>query len=202
MQQSEKGGENWDELLGIYSGFLQDQNCNDIPPECSQTSIVDPTRMGLMAPDFPPVAPYDRAPQIVPNVAFAETYNTVLPWDNNLSHLAGLNQRGNAIRGIDPVDEWGSFDRNAGSYVHLQNKGDVFPHQKVDSTAELMGIKSRIACDGLASVGPYSQIEREWNAYGTGGMMHLQNQILNGNQDYNLQQTPTSKQIGCCYNFE
>lgn len=194
--EMQKGGENWDELLGIYSGVLQDQNCSELPPEYSFNSLVDPTQIELVTRDFPQ---YDGAPQIGQNVAFAEMYNTMLPWDNNSTHLVGLD--------YNPIDKWRSFNQNATSYVsYLQNKGNVVPHQRVDSMAELLGMKStliapimtggRITCAEPAPIGPYLQLERHWNACRTDDMMQLQKQIFNGNQDvggYNLQQIPTSK---------
>ncbi|KAL8518151.1 hypothetical protein ACS0TY_009484 [Phlomoides rotata] len=174
MQQSEKGGDEWDELLGIYSGVLQDQNCGELPPECSLSSLLDLNQMESATRGFPLVPP---APQMVQNVAFAEAYDTLLPWD------------------VETVDMWRGFNQNATSYV--------VPHQKVDSMAELMGIKSALTMNGggitwdeATAIGSYSQIERSWNAGGTDGMMHQQKQILNGDQDvggHNLQQMPTSR---------
>ncbi|KAI3470567.1 hypothetical protein Pfo_027230 [Paulownia fortunei] len=222
MQPNQMGAGNWEDLLGIYSGVLQDETCSGLPPKCNPNSHVGLNRGEPTIRDFAPVATYKRvAPQNfkptgfvglncrehnVGDVAFVETSNR-LPQSSNPTGLVGMNHREHNIQDVIPVEKFRRFnqnDRYVGSY--LQNLGDVVPPQKVNSLTELMEMKRSLNGpptngDRISHVvdkpsGPHSQVERHWKTYKPDSMMLLQNHILHTNQDiggYNLQQIPNSR---------
>lgn len=227
MQQNQIGEENWQELIGIYSGVLRDEACSELPLECNPNSHVVLNHEELTIRDVAPAATYNRVPQNfrptglvglsggehnVQDVAFVETCNRLLPQSSNSTGLVGMNHRKHNIQGVAaPVEKFRSFnqnDRSTGSY--LQNIGDVVPPRKVNSLDELMGMRSNLnapttngdritfVVDKPTSIGPHSQVERNWKTYRPDSMTLLQNHILHANQDiggFNLQQIPKSKQI-------
>lgn len=113
-QQNQKQDESWQDLLGIYTGFLQDESCGGVV-------------------DVIPTEPTIR------NVS-----QNVRPLTSSSSAgLDGVNHWNGGRQDASRVDKFGSFDQNygnAGSY--LQNSGDLVTPPKVSSLAELMGIES------------------------------------------------------------
>ncbi|KAK6144649.1 hypothetical protein DH2020_021469 [Rehmannia glutinosa] len=178
MQQNQI--ENWQDLIGIYTGVLQDE----LPPEFNPNSNV-----GLNCRE-----------NTVRDLAYVDNCNR----SHNQTGLTGLNH---GEHNIQDVDKFRNFNRNAriiGPYLQMQNLGNVVPAQKVNSLAELMGMTNglkngdRNTCvvDKRTSIGSQSRVERNWKTYEPDSTILLQNQILHTNQDdggYIPQRIPNSR---------
>lgn len=210
MQQNQIGGENWQDLLGFYTDVMQDESCG-LPPSWNPDSHAGVSQRDPTIQNFAPVASLNKVPQNigptgavgqhnVEGVAFVESSDMLLPCSSGAAGLVGMNHWNRDIQDVVPVDKFRGLDQNArnvGSY--LLNVGGDVPPRKVNSLAELLGMRSTLNAPTTnpSSITQHSQVERNWNNYITDSMIPpLQNNVLHANQDissYNLHQIPSSK---------
>lgn len=137
MQQNQKQYESWQDLLGIYTGFLQDESCGVVD--------VIPTEPAIQ----------NISQNIGPLTSSSAGLDGVNHWNCGIQDAAQ----------VDKVGSFDQNYGNAGSY--LQNSGDLVPPRKVSSLAELMGIENdTLNAPTLQKAGFISQdseVERSWN---------------------------------------
>ncbi|XP_057789395.1 protein ROS1A-like [Salvia miltiorrhiza] len=181
--QDHKGVENWQDLLGIYTGVLQDESCG-LPPAWHPNSCVGMNPVEVE----PPIKNFVPVPQNIGQagvvglhnghgVASAETCTKMLPCSSGSAGVAGESNWNHGIQDAAPVEKYRSFDQNAGyAGSHLQNVGDMVTPRKVNSLAELMGIGDALGMNG--------------DEITSAAKKAVQKQDIG---DYNLQQMPSSR---------
>ncbi|KAK4480404.1 hypothetical protein RD792_013476 [Penstemon davidsonii] len=204
--------ENWQDLLGMYTGLLQDEACN-VPsqkynPNTSDMALVSTynslprnlNRTGLVQ--------RNREEQSIRNFAQFETYNR-LPQNFDSNGLIGMNLREQNTRDVS-IEKFRSLNQNTGSIgSYMQNLDNVVP-RKVSSLAELMGMKSALnapltngepnrSAFGVQkpiNIIPQSQAESNSMTYKSASAMIQPNHNLQDNYGlggFNLQQMPKGR---------
>ncbi|KAI3458882.1 hypothetical protein Pfo_015545 [Paulownia fortunei] len=227
MPQNQIREENWQDLLGIYTGVLQNEVCNGLPQKFNLNSLVGPNSREHNIQGFAPVNTYNSLQQnpnptgvvglnsgvqISRDVAPVETYNRLLQDFNPTGHIrvnSGMEDNNQNVSTLQKVRRLNQNAGRIGSYVH--NLGEVVPPQKVNSLAELMGMKSaahappsngapnRSTCalGRPTIICPHSQLEsNQVVTYASVGAKLQQSHMLHADRDvggYNLQQMPNSR---------
>ncbi|KAG8380597.1 hypothetical protein BUALT_Bualt06G0032000 [Buddleja alternifolia] len=199
------GSEDWQDLLGIYTGLLQDEPCNEPPQKFSQNNVVGPNNREhniRVQQIFNPngLIGLNHGLQNSRDVVPVETYN---------GHFRTLNPTGPI--GLNPREYSSSIQRVGSTGSYVQNLGEVVPPRKVDSLAELMGMKSVThaptstgapyrstnVVNKPISICPHSQGESNVRDYASFRMTHQQDHVVHANGGdtggYNLQETPNSR---------
>ncbi|XP_073315395.1 transcriptional activator DEMETER-like [Primulina huaijiensis] len=218
MQQNLMGAESWSDLLGIYTGLLQDETSNQLPPGFNPCSHVG-VNCGELSQNVTPIETCNGLP---PNLSgtsfidlnqeynmqdltFVETCNRI-PRDLNPTSFVGQNrwELEHSLRDVAPVENIRILNQY-GAYV--QNL-DVLP-QKVDSLAELMGTnkhpyttltngppnKPASIMGNSTIINQHSLVRNNGKMHGSSSSILLQNHILNENWHFgghNLQQISTN----------
>ncbi|KAG8390528.1 hypothetical protein BUALT_Bualt01G0092900 [Buddleja alternifolia] len=173
--------ENWEDMIGIYTEVLQGETCNVLPTKFNPNGHIRD------------VAPFD-------------SYNGP-HHDFGSAGFIGLNQTKHNVHCVSQLEKLTNQNvTSVGSY--LQNVGDFVRPRKVNSFAELIGMKitpnapsgngDRSSCflerPGIISLD--YQVESNWRSYGSDDVMLQHNHMLPRSQDiggYNLQQMPNSR---------
>ncbi|KAK6136029.1 hypothetical protein DH2020_030239 [Rehmannia glutinosa] len=201
MPQNQMADENWQDLLGIYSGVLQNDVSNGLPQKLNLNSLIGPS----------PV----------------ETYNT-LQQKSNPTRVVGVNSKvqnsrnaatqnfnTNNIQDFSTLQKFGSLNRNASiGSSNMQNLGEVVYPQKVNSLAELMDMNrarcapppngSTFVVGRPTNICPHSLVESNQATYASVGAKLQLSHILHANRDVggcNLQEMPNSRPSLCNYNL-
>ncbi|KAK4431093.1 Transcriptional activator DEMETER [Sesamum alatum] len=231
MPESQLGGGNWQDLLGIYTGLLQNEAANGQPQKFNPNVVPGPYGRGCSVQGVAPVEMYNRLQQnynpagVVPgstrvqssrDAAPVGNYNR-LPRNFNPSDRIGINIMDRNTQDVRTLQNFRSLHQNAGGVGSgVQNVGDTVPPQKVNSLAELMGMRSatRAPLPNLApnestyvvgrptSICLHSQGESNQMAYTSVGGKHQQNHILHASGDgggYNLHEMPKSRLAVPCW---
>ncbi|KAL0317330.1 UNVERIFIED_CONTAM: protein ROS1A [Sesamum angustifolium] len=224
IPETQIGEGNWQDLLGIYTGLLQNEAASGRPQKFNPNVVLGPNGRERSVQGVAPVETYNRLQQnynptaVVPvstrvqssrDVAPVGNYNR-LPWNFNSSDRIGINIMDRNIQDVRTLQHSRSLNQNAGGVgSSVQNVGEAIPPQKVNSLAELMGMRSatRAPLPNLApnestyimgrptSICLHPQGERNQMAYASVGGKHQQNHILHAIGDgdgYNLHETPNN----------
>ncbi|XP_073126216.1 transcriptional activator DEMETER [Henckelia pumila] len=158
MQQNPVGAENWSDLLGIYTGFLQDEISNGLPPGFNPPGFDTFSHVGLNHGELgQQVAPRETCNGLPPNLnatsfidlnqecsvqdlTFVETCNRI-PQESNPTGFVGQKrwELEHSLRDVAPVENLRILNQYGGTVGSYAQNLDVLPPQKVDSLAELMG---------------------------------------------------------------
>ncbi|KAL0401773.1 UNVERIFIED_CONTAM: Transcriptional activator DEMETER [Sesamum latifolium] len=231
MPETRRGEGNWQDLLGIYTGLLQNEAASGRPQKFNPNVILGPNGRERSIQGVAPVETYNRLQQnynptgVVPvstrvqssrDVAPVGNYNR-LPWNFNPSDHIGINIMDRNIQDVRTLQNSRRLNQNVeGVGSSVQNVGEPIPPQKVNSLAELMGMRSatRAPPPNLApnestyvvgrptSICLHSQGERNQTAYASVGGKHQQNHILHASGDgdgYNLHEMPNSRLAVPCW---
>ncbi|CAA3007926.1 transcriptional activator DEMETER-like [Olea europaea subsp. europaea] len=190
------GSKNWQDLLGIYTGFLQDETCNG-----AQQNFTRPGFIGQNRADFiinRDVGPIEELRSFNQNNGNGDPYIKNYPPTALLGHQ---NHGQHSNRDVALIENFGSFNQNArnvGSY--LQHLGNDTP-QKVNSLAELLGTEnavhkpSRIETANIGSfvvetiLNPHPQVLTDRTGYKNTSSTFQQNHNQDGG-GYSPQQIP------------
>ncbi|KAK4385627.1 Transcriptional activator DEMETER [Sesamum angolense] len=231
IPETQIGEGNWQDLLGIYTGLLQNEAANGQPQKFNPNVVLGPNGRERSVQGVAPVETYNRLQQnynptaVVPvstrvqssrDVAPVGNYNR-LPWNFNSSDRISINIMDRNIQDVRTLQHSRSLNQNAGGVgSSVQNVGEAIPPQKVNSLAELMGMRSatRALPPNLApnestyvvgrptSICLHPQGERNQMAYASVGGKHQKNHILHAIGDgdgYNLHETPNSRLAVPCW---
>ncbi|KZV55298.1 transcriptional activator DEMETER [Dorcoceras hygrometricum] len=208
MEQNLMGAENWSDLLGIYTGLLQDETSHQLPRgfnPCSQVVL----NLGELGQNVAPIETCNGLPRNsnaasfidlnqeydVQDLTFVETC-TGIPKDLNLTSFVGQNrwELEHSLRDVAPSDDLRISNKYSGTVgYYMQNLGGA-PPQKVDSLEELMGTNKHpratptngppnrpvVSCIGKPTIfNQHSLVRSNGKMHGSSSSIHLQNQILN-----------------------
>ncbi|CAI9773035.1 unnamed protein product [Fraxinus pennsylvanica] len=207
--EMQPGSTNWQDLLGIYTGFLQDETCNGAQQNFSRPGYVGRNQGEFNDRDVAPIQGFRSFNQ---NSRNGGSYIRNLTPTGLLGHQ---NHGQHSNRDVALTEKFGSFDQNArnvGSYIkHL---GNDIP-QKVNSLVELLGTKHAVLTPPRVEtanrnfvvdktiLSPHSQVLTNRTGYKYNSSTFQQNHTLYVNQDvgsYSLQQIPTDGNYRPSYN--
>ncbi|KAL2525946.1 transcriptional activator DEMETER [Abeliophyllum distichum] len=196
--EMQPGSANWQDLLGIYTGFLQDEACNG-----AQQNSTRPGFQGQNNGQFNnrDVAPIEEFRSFNQNAGNGSSYTRNFTPTGLLGHR---NQGQHSNRDVAVIEKCESFNQNArngGSYI--QHSGNDIPLQKVNTLVELLGTKNAVHTPptiGTANtsfvmnktiLSPHSQVLTNQTGYKYTSSTFQQNHTRYVNQDvggYSLQQ--------------
>ncbi|CAI9759799.1 unnamed protein product [Fraxinus pennsylvanica] len=198
------GSTNWQDLLGIYTGFLQDETCNGAHQTVTRPGVIGQNQGDFINRDLGPIEELRSFNQ---NTGNGGSYIKNYTPTGLLGHQ-NLGQHSN--RDIALIENFESFNQNArniGSYI--QNSGNDIP-QKVNTLIELLGTKNAVCKPSTNETAnrsyvmaktmpsPHSQVLTNRTGYKNTSSTFQQNHTLYVNQDgcgYSLQQIPTDGRL-------
>ncbi|XP_022860434.1 transcriptional activator DEMETER-like isoform X2 [Olea europaea var. sylvestris] len=205
--EMQPGSTNWQDLLGMYTGFLQDETCNGAQQTFTRPGFVGQNQGEFKNRDVGPIREFRSFNQ---NSGNGGSYIQNLTPTGLLGHQ---NHGQHSNRDVALTEKFGSFNQHARPYV--KHSGNDIP-QKVNSLVELLGTKNAVVTPPRVEtanrnfvvdktiLSPHSQVLTNRTGYKYNSSTFQQNHTLYVNKDvgsYSLQQIPTDGNYRSNYNL-